>query len=348
MIAYNPFARPIGSTLDLADLQSLAVHGVAEGYYVEYKSDFQTPEKMSHSLASLSNTYGGWFLVGVVADRQSNVPISFSGLDLTQDRDPISTVRDVARQRIDPMPLFFSQLVAVDATHAILVVYVPEGEDTPYVTRDGRIYRRAADSSDPTFEHDRFALDRLVQQGANAVHDFDNFCSDDRQFCKAEEGQGWIELYLSPYPRELVHLPGKISSDHLDALVEASKQAVSVPVGDGGHGIDVSVPFNHAQVCVGSAVLRQVNAGEVVHNSLQMVGHRPICPQRDGFLACQWALAEAAVQGEHAAIGKVGKVELDGVARLLARQGHEARGERLAGAQRERADIGQRPGQGVH
>jgi len=267
-MSYNPFEKAIGESIDLSDLQSL-VDRVAEGYYVEYKSTFPSNEKVAHSIASFANTNGGWYFVGVVADKQTNVAESVRGVELITFPDPIAKVRDIARDHIAPMPTLFPQLVRIGTTHAVLVVYVGEGEDTPYITRDGRIYRRNADRSDPVYETDRLVLDRLVERGRTAIMAFDAFCEDQRTYCESQAGDSWAEVYLSPLPRGSVSKPDILRSSYLDQLLTASQQPIEVSLSDDVKAL-ASGSFNHAQTCSGSAVLRQVDASYVAFNSLEL------------------------------------------------------------------------------
>lgn len=42
------------------------------------------------------------------------------------------------------------------------MVHIPWGADAPSVHREGRIYRRVGDGSEPKAENDRFVLDQLA------------------------------------------------------------------------------------------------------------------------------------------------------------------------------------------
>src|SRR5437763_11216397 len=149
---FNPFDKPIGETLTIADLQLLITRSASEGYFVEYKGQMQSNEKIAKSIAALANTHGGWYFVGVEADKTHNVATNLCGFSLAVTPDPIAVVRDVAKSRISPTPVFYPQVVNLTSDLVVLVVYVPEDQDTPFLTKDGRIYRRIADSSDPVFE----------------------------------------------------------------------------------------------------------------------------------------------------------------------------------------------------
>src|SRR6266581_7747514 len=120
--------------------------------------------KIAKSIASFANTYGGWYIVGVITDAH-NVAQSIPGFSLDECHDPIASLRDSIRLGIDPIPVFFPQVVTLAPKRAVLVVYVPGEQDTPFITRDGRIYRRVSDSSNPVPENQRLAVDHMVEQG---------------------------------------------------------------------------------------------------------------------------------------------------------------------------------------
>ncbi|MGI8483077.1 MAG: AlbA family DNA-binding domain-containing protein [Thermomicrobiales bacterium] len=189
-MAFNPFKTPLGDQLNVGDLQQL-VGRVAEGYTVEYKEAFPDRKKIGHSLASFANTYGGWYIVGVRTDN-NNVASEVCGYDTFDYPDAISTVRDIARSHIDPTPVLYPQIVALEVNRAVLLVFVPGEQETPFIMKDGRIYRRVYDSSDPIPEANRYAVDRLFEQGRTRRERFRQFCQDDRDFSSDEEDQGWM------------------------------------------------------------------------------------------------------------------------------------------------------------
>jgi predicted HTH transcriptional regulator len=104
---YNPFDKPIGEQLTATDLQALITREVKESYYVEYKSSKPDNKKIGHSIAALANTFGGWYLVGVAADKEQNVAKQVCGFNSADWPDPIATVRDIVKSHISPHPLFF-------------------------------------------------------------------------------------------------------------------------------------------------------------------------------------------------------------------------------------------------
>jgi predicted HTH transcriptional regulator len=173
--ALNPFDKHVDE-LKAADLQKLLEQSVAEGYYVEYKGDtFPGNPKIGHSVASFANTYGGWYIIGVKTDTH-NVANDICGFDLTAYPDPISKVREIAKSHIDPVPIFYPRVIEIGSNRAVLVVQIPSEQETPFISKDGRIYRRLHDSSDPVAESNRYAVDRLVEEGRKSADRFSEIC----------------------------------------------------------------------------------------------------------------------------------------------------------------------------
>ncbi|MDO7787189.1 AlbA family DNA-binding domain-containing protein [Desulforamulus aquiferis] len=157
----NPFGKPI-EQLEEDDLNILIKEETSEGLYVEYKEDF--PTHLAKIVASFANTFGGWIIIGVDARNPRNVPTSFTGINIA--RDPKDRFRHICRDNISPVPLFSSKLIvkSSDPEKGILVIRVPESAYPPHITKDGRIYRRNMEGSDPVGETDRHILERLFEK----------------------------------------------------------------------------------------------------------------------------------------------------------------------------------------
>jgi hypothetical protein len=162
------------------------------------------------------------------------------------------------------------RLVKLDKDTAVLVVHIPDNQETPFITKDGRIYRRLGDSSDPVPENDRHAVDRLVDNGREITRRFERFCQDERAFCKAEEGQAWVNLYLSPYPLGVVRRFDILEDKGIDALIKLSQNPTKIYVEDSVEVGEGNLPFNSVQAEFGSVILRQVEPSDLAYNALSM------------------------------------------------------------------------------
>ncbi len=269
---FSPFKKSIREPLTSEDLQSLIVDSVSEGYFVEYKSILPVPHKIAKSIASFANTYGGWYIVGVTTDGH-NVAQHIAGFSLDDCHDPIASLRDSIRSGIDPVPVFFPQVVTLAPKLIALVVYVPGEQDTPFITKDGRIYRRVSDSSDPIPETQRSAVDRLVEQGRDHAHAFQQFCQDPRTFSNGEASTPWVNIFLSPYPLGMIERFELTSQDGLEHLLKRSRE--TIPLVKGGNEASLPLgylPFQQGRAMLNSVFLKQINtnANQITQNSLSM------------------------------------------------------------------------------
>src|SRR5438128_10928656 len=117
-MTFNPFEKPVDDLGDI-DLQRVIDRDVAEGLYMEYKREFPKNEKIGWSLASFANSYGGWYVVGVEADKQRNTAVKLTGIDLTSERDPISKVREIAKSQSTHSRVESETCTAISGTRCV-------------------------------------------------------------------------------------------------------------------------------------------------------------------------------------------------------------------------------------
>jgi hypothetical protein len=265
---YNLFDKKPHDQLTLDDLKKLIERHVVERYYVEYKRDtFPANTKIGHSIGSLANTYGGWYIVGVRTDAH-NVATDICGFDLTTYPDPISKVREVVKSHLDPVPVFFPQVVEIGGGKAVLVVYIPSDQEMPFISKDGRIYRRVHDSSDPVPETSRYAVDRLYEEGKKAAKRFERFSRDERILSKGEaESISWVNIYLAPYPLGTVEKFDLASASDVEEILRKSQAPFNIPI-DGVETLQGHFPFNTAQPTLNSIILQQIEPSKVAFNTL--------------------------------------------------------------------------------
>lgn len=263
-MAYNPFDKPVES-LAAKDLNSLIKNKVAEGYHVEYKSDFPKNEKVGKSIASFANTYGGWYIVGVKTD-EHNIAEEICGFDSNKYNDPISKIREIAKSHIDPVPVLHTRIIKLKSNRAVLIVNIPGNQETPFVSKDGRIYRRTQDSSEPISETDRHAIDKLFERSQKIGDQFKRFCKDERTFSKAEENVSWVTICLSPYPLG-TFFKNVSSIKEIENILELSKKQIQIPFSEKFGEISGNIPFDSAQTTFESVILRQGNISNLFLNS---------------------------------------------------------------------------------
>ena len=252
---YNPFDKQPSEPLTESDLRTLVDNRVAEGFYVEYKSSLPETSKIAKSIASFANTYGGWLFYGISANKTSNTPEIINGLDLMEHKDPIATIRDAVRHKTNPIPFFQIQSCLLANGRTVTIVHVPSADNTPIVTYDGRIYRRAHDSSEPIPESDRHTIDELFQRGQKKNDIFKNF-ADDRRNLEGTAHPSWVSIYISPENVNPYHWKDTRSNNALKQLLKltATPSSVSVPE---VLQFSVGTPFKIATRTSSSIILRQ-------------------------------------------------------------------------------------------
>lgn len=225
---FNPFEKPL-EKIEKDDLNLLVSKGVTEGLFVEYKRDFVDPLKIARSVASFANTYGGWLIIGSQTDN-NNLPIAFPGFDLSTRPKPKEDLRNMILSHVNPFPRYYTHLVEVSLDRGVLLVQIPESDETPHVTSDGRIYRRNAEGSDPISEKDRFVIDKLYEKGKQFHQRVEKFCQREMIMSKwqAEAQQPWLEMYFLPYPLDQLSIPNW--SDFAKHLKERFEKPWTVPI----------------------------------------------------------------------------------------------------------------------
>ncbi|HEX8251489.1 MAG TPA: ATP-binding protein [Pyrinomonadaceae bacterium] len=269
---FNPFNKSIGTPLNEADLSELINQNVSEGYYIEYKGDiFPANNKIGQSIASFANTYGGWYFIGVETDvhNQAN---NICGFNLLVNPDPISQVREIIKSHIDPTPIFYIQVVPLAAPNrAVLVVYIPPEQNVPFVSKNGKIYRRTHDSSEPILENNRYAIDRLYDEGQKSIEKFEKFCRDERTFSTIKVGEidlGWVNIFIEPIAYEPINKYEQNELELIRNVLERSQNPQEIYTPYEGIHINGNIPFNAGYPRFWSFILKQTNLVGLSQNGL--------------------------------------------------------------------------------
>jgi hypothetical protein len=260
-MSYNPFEKPIGEKLDEANLKGLVRQQVTEGFFVEFKRELPSDRiKIARSIASFANTYGGWYIVGVTTDNH-NVASDVLGFEPTEKQhDPTSVITEVLKVSVDPIPVFFTQVITLVSGRLAVVVYVPGDQACPFITKDGRIYRRTHDSSEPIAENSRYSLDELVQRGQKISEAFKRFAVDQRHEGNVVDRDSRICVFISPSPLGVVQKYNLSTQESVAAMVVESTRPR--PLGDPfPETLTGNIPLDTALVRLRSIVLRQVMKG---------------------------------------------------------------------------------------
>jgi len=72
------------SKIDFKVVKSFCDQQISEGLRVDYKKDFPKNEKLAKAICAFANTAGGIILIGVKADKKSNVPTDIPGIEIVE------------------------------------------------------------------------------------------------------------------------------------------------------------------------------------------------------------------------------------------------------------------------
>lgn len=196
---YNPFNKKI-SDIQKSDLEKLIQNEVAEGWCVEYKETFPSKnEKIGHSIASFANSEGGWYIVGIQANENNSAEI-IKGFDLKVFKDPKEKIGNIIKTHISPMPFFISKLIKLPNNKAVLIVHVEKGMEA-YVTKDGRIYVRVGESSDPIPEKDYSSIQKIFERKKIKNEQIEKFSNNPFYFSETTNIQSpYLEAYYYTLP----------------------------------------------------------------------------------------------------------------------------------------------------
>lgn len=253
---FNPFEKDI-QYIELSDIESLRSKQVSEGFFIEYKSDFPINQKISHSIASFANTHGGWYVVGIQVDA-NNVPEKLLGFDLAKFPNPKEKIRDIIASHINPSPLFFAKLLQVNGNRGILVVHIPESYETPHLTKDGKVYRRTGEASEPVPENDRYTIDKLYDKSKRFEATIEHFCINPIVTSQAQANQGWIEVYLITYPIEKLLIDHMLMHEKIDSIKLSLDTETEIKAFKLMGQASGDVPFNNVSTSYDSIVFRQI------------------------------------------------------------------------------------------
>jgi hypothetical protein len=206
MHSFSPFQKPFDE-ITAADLQVLKI--TAEGWYVEYKQSQSGTSTIAKSISAFANTYGGWLFYGVEENKEGKRTAgAFPGIPISEVPQYEEWITQADALHVSP-PAFFEHCVlrgpepaiGLPVDRAVIMIHIPAGNDAPYVHSSGRIYRRVADSSDPTHESDRHFLDLLWQRGSDARARFRSYLEKERPNSEEfDKGCAYLKLHFFADP----------------------------------------------------------------------------------------------------------------------------------------------------
>ena len=198
---FNPFSKSI---VDIVPADLAVLRGVAEGWYVEYKREVSNAGAVAKSISAFANTYGGWIFYGIAEKSKDDaVAGEFPGIPRQEADALLQRIRQSAANHIQPTPYFEAKAlfgpepgIGLPEDRCVVAVRVPWGADAPFIHKDGRIYRRVADGSEPRHETDRHMLDLLSARSTKVTDHFAEWTNRDLETSEAEEDVAHVRIFL--------------------------------------------------------------------------------------------------------------------------------------------------------
>ncbi len=256
MLDYNPFDKELAE-IKRKDLDLLISKKVAEGWYVEFKSDFTSPKGVGHSIASFANTDGGWYIIGVEANKDTNEVEEIVGFELGKSKKPKDTISNIVRDHITPKPFFESKLVKVGEGRGVLVIRIEQGSEPPYITNDGRIYQRVGEQSSPLEIRDRYLLEKLFDRSRESKQRIENFCRNTLVMSKGQKEQNscFLEIYLFFKPFNSFTFKDFLQKSFFLNMQKVLNEDVTI-FGKDAKSIKGGISFNNIYTSFDSYILR--------------------------------------------------------------------------------------------
>lgn len=120
------------------DIKTVLSGNDEESFFYEFKSDEESPKKLSKEISALANTYGGYIFLGINNDK------SIGNCKNWDEQRIHTTIHDF----LTPTPIFDVRKFRIDEK-TIYVIRVDEGPIPPYITGTGTIYERISSGSFP-------------------------------------------------------------------------------------------------------------------------------------------------------------------------------------------------------
>ena len=256
MQTYSPFDKSIDD-LQPADLAILK--NVSEGWYVEYKSEMINASALAKAVSAFANTFGGWLFLGVKEQgKDGSGAGAFPGIPKKDVDGVLQRLRHSAAQHLNPTPTFQTKVLSgpcdetgLIAGASVVAIEIPQSHITPHVHKDGRIYRRVADGSEPKPETDRFILDQLWRRDEPIRERVREWVKRDPEFSQVEEKIPYVRLLfcVDPWFQKDIWLSTPLSE--IRGILAAISESGSV-----------SVPFDTFYSTAEGFVARQVKGND--------------------------------------------------------------------------------------
>ena len=204
-MTYSPFGKAL-TELQPTDLVPLK--SVSEGWYVEYKRVLISATALAKAVSAFANTYGGWLFLGVKEkSKNESVAGEFPGIPEKEVDKALQRLRQSAAEHLNPTPFFETRVlrgpcveIGLAEGTSVVAIEIPQSHTAPHIHKDGRIYRRVGDGSEPKPETDRFILDQLWRRADSIRKVTRKWVESDPEFSKAERDNPYVRLLLCTDP----------------------------------------------------------------------------------------------------------------------------------------------------
>jgi hypothetical protein len=133
----------------------------------------------------------------------SRVAGAFPGIPRNELDGVLHQLRQAVATLVSPSPHFdvkpifgARETLNLADDRVVVCVRVPWSPNTPHVHKDGRIYRRVSDGSEPKPETDRFILDQLWRRADKLREQYAQWVKKDPEFSQGEGERPFLRLLL--------------------------------------------------------------------------------------------------------------------------------------------------------
>ncbi len=122
--------------LTSSDIEEFLDNLENENFFIELKSDKESPNKLIKEISAFANTYGGYIFLGINDDK------TIGGCEEWDEERIHSVIHD----SISPTPVFDIRTFVID-NKILFVIKIEEGLFPPYITNRGQICQRLSSGS---------------------------------------------------------------------------------------------------------------------------------------------------------------------------------------------------------
>lgn len=269
---YSPFTDLHGNPktifeIEFADLLQIQTKDIEEGPYIEFKRELSSSvkNKIPNFITSFANEQGGWFFIGIDEDNKEICCIEKAEYELQ--------INNVLKSNTSPVPKIITRFLVSDedSTKGVFVIYIPQGENPPYISK-GKVYRRVGSGSSPLDEvKDRYFLDKLYEKSEVHRNNLLKFCRKEISIYNhfLNKPSGMCNIYLIPTFKfsTFDNLSGDIKNPFINLALETANKEFKYDLAAGGH-ITLSIPFEKATFSHESIVFRNSKLLENYENTI--------------------------------------------------------------------------------